>query len=45
MSIHTFKLLLSNGERITRTEWGRTRKSALRTLWGIYGRENITVLA
>ena len=45
MSIHTFKILLANGERITRCEWGKTRKSALRTLWGIYGRENVTVLA
>ena len=45
MKIHTFKLRLSNGETITRSEWGRTRKSALRTIWGIYGRENVLVLA
>lgn len=44
MKIHTFKLEV-NGERFTRTEWGKTRKSALRTLWGIYGRENVLVLA
>lgn len=41
MSIHTFKVKLVNGESFTRCEWGRTRRAALRTLWGIYGRENI----
>lgn len=45
MSIHTFKIRLNNGEVFSRCEWGRTRKSALRTLWGIYGRENMMVLA
>lgn len=45
MSVHTFKIRLANGEKFTRSEWGRTRKSALRTIWGIYGRENVTVLA
>lgn len=44
MKIHTFKIQLANGEVFSRTEWGKTRKSALRTLWGIYGRENMTVL-
>lgn len=41
MSIHTFKIHLRNGETFKRCEWGRTKKSALRTLWGVYGRENI----
>lgn len=41
MSIHTFTIHLKNGEKFTRCEWGRTKKSALRTIWAIYGRENI----
>lgn len=44
MKIHVFKILLKNGEKITRAEWGRTRKSAARTIWGIYG-DNILALA
>lgn len=41
MSIHTFRIHLANGERFTRCEWGKSRRAALKTLWGIYGRENI----
>jgi len=44
MKIHVFEILLTNGERFTRAEWGRTRKSAARTIRGIYG-ENIVALA
>lgn len=44
MTIHTFKIKV-NGEIFSRTEWGKTRKSALRTIWGIYGKENVMVLA
>ena len=44
MKIHTFTLKV-NGEIFNRSEWGKTRKSALRTLWGIYGKENMLVLA
>lgn len=44
MSVHTFFIEV-NGQRFRRSEWGRTRKSALRTIWGIYGRENVTVLS
>lgn len=45
MRVHTFKIRLANGEEFSRSEWGKTRKSALRTLWGIYGKENMMVLA
>lgn len=41
MKIHTFEVKLSNGDVFKRCEWGKTRRAALRTLWGIYGRENI----
>ena len=44
MKIHTFKIWLKNGEHFTRTEWGRTRNSAARTIRGIYG-DNIVALA
>lgn len=44
MNIYTFKIIV-NGELFTRCEWGRNRQDALKTLWGIYGRENIRVLA
>lgn len=44
MKIHVFNILLKNGEKFTRAEWGRTRKSAARTLYGIYG-DNIVALA
>lgn len=37
MKIYTFKLLFKNGEIIKRTEWGRTRYDALKTLKSIYG--------
>ena len=44
MKIHTIIVHLKNGEVFTRTEWGRTRKSAERTIRGIYG-DNIVALA
>jgi len=44
MTIHTILVTLKNGDVFTRTEWGRTRKSAERTIRGIYG-DNIVALA
>lgn len=44
MKIYTIKIKV-NGEVFTRCEWGRTRLDALKTLWGIYGRENVEVMA
>lgn len=44
MKIYTFKIVV-NGELFTHCEWGRNRQDALKTLWGIYGRENIRVVA
>lgn len=44
MTVHTFIVTLKNGEKFRRSEWGRTRKSAARTLYGIYG-DNIVALA
>ena len=44
MKIYTFHIIV-NGELFTRCEWGRNRQDALKTLWGIYGRENIRVVA
>lgn len=46
MSIHTFVIrFLSDGACIQRTEWGRTRKQALKTLESIYGQGTFVVLA
>ena len=42
--VHVFRVLLKNGEEFVRAEWGKTRKSAARTLYGIYG-DNIAALA
>ena len=44
MKIYTFRIIV-NGELFTRCEWGRNRQDALKTLWGIYGRENVRVMA
>lgn len=44
MKMHTFKIWLKNGEHFSRTEWGRTRKSAAREIWSCYG-DNILALA
>ena len=44
MKIYTILVSLKNGEVFTRTEWGRTREAAKRTLRGVYG-ENILSLA
>ena len=44
MKIWTFKIVV-NGELFTRCEWGRTRLDALKTIWGVYGRENVEVKA
>lgn len=45
MSIHTFTIEFSDGARRTRCEWGKTRLDALRTIWSIYGKENVKVVA
>ena len=45
MSIHTFTIQFHDGARLTRCEWGKTRRDALRTLWGIYGKESFKVVA
>lgn len=45
MKIHTFTIQFHDGARIRRSEWGRTRRDALKTLWGIYGKENFLVIA
>ena len=38
MSIHTFHIRFRNdGAHLIRTEWGKSRKDALKTLYGIYG--------
>ena len=44
MRVHVFRVMLKNGEEFVRAEWGRTRKSAARTLFGIYG-DNIAAIA
>lgn len=37
MSIFSFLLRFNNGEVIKRTEWGRSRYDAIKTLNSIYG--------
>ena len=37
MSIHKFKLRFPDGAVRERAEWGKTRKSAFKTICGIYG--------
>lgn len=44
MSVHTFTIRFADGAQITRAEWGHNRRDALRTLEGIYGKENFTVV-
>lgn len=44
MKVHVFKVILKNGEKFTRAEWGRTRKSAAREIWSCYG-DKILALA
>jgi hypothetical protein len=43
MSVFTFELRFRDGARIRRSEWGRTRKQALKTLRGIYGDSFVVV--
>lgn len=45
MSIYTFVIQFLDGARIQRTEWGRTRKQALKTLESIYGAGAFIVVA
>ena len=44
MSIHTFVIRFHDGAFVRRTEWGKTRKSALKTLESIYGKGNFVVV-
>lgn len=45
MSIHTFTIrFLSDGAYRVRSEWGRTRAQALRTIEGIYGKGTFVVV-
>ena len=37
VSVHTFTIRFNDGAHITRSEWGRSRKDALKTLRSIYG--------
>lgn len=46
MRTFTFEIrFLSDGARRIRTEWGRTRQQALKTLEGIYGKDTFVVVA
>lgn len=45
MSIHTFTIrFLSDGAYRVRSEWGRTRAQALRTIESIYGKGTFVVV-
>lgn len=45
MAVFTFEIkFLSDGAHLIRTEWGKTRKQALRTIESIYGRETFVVV-
>lgn len=37
MRVHAFLVLLKNGDRFTRGEWGRAPKSAAREIKSCYG--------
>ena len=37
MKTYTFNLRFKNGKKIKRTEWGRSRYDAVKTLMSIYG--------
>lgn len=36
MNIFTFKIRFNDGATITRTEWGKNRRDALKTIQSIY---------
>lgn len=45
MNIYTITIqFISDRKCITRTEWGRRREDAIRTLESIYGKENFEVV-
>jgi hypothetical protein len=45
MSIHTITIrFISDNRCITRTEWGRRRQDAIKTLESIYGKGNFVVI-
>lgn len=44
MKIFTFVIRFHDGAHIQRSEWGRTRKQALKTLESIYGAENFQIV-
>lgn len=37
MSVHTFHIRFNDGAHLIRSEWGRNRRDALKTLYNIYG--------
>ena len=37
MKTYRFTIQFPDGMRLNRTEWGKTRKSAFKTICGIYG--------
>lgn len=40
MDLHTFEIVFPDGAHIRRTEWGRTRHDALKTIKSVYGELN-----
>lgn len=45
MKIYTFRIRFRDGAERQRTEWGRTRKQALKTLESVYGADNFEVIS
>lgn len=41
MNTFKFRIQFPDGAMIERTEWGKTRKAAFKTLCGIYGEHGI----
>lgn len=44
MKVFTFTIMFKDGAKRIRSEWGRTRKQALKTLESIYGAGNFAVI-
>lgn len=44
MSVHTIHIRFRDGAHLVRSEWGKTRRDAIKTLESIYGKENFIVL-
>jgi len=45
MSIYTFTIRFKDGAYLRRTEWGKNRRDALKTLESIYGKNSFLVIA